>query len=137
MAEIIELIKAFLAHTISADDFAMQYLNWWNQVRIEQDKAINDAGLHDAFINLGNQFDSNLINLKTYKIRWRQLVDKVGPCTVKIGSPEDEFISTLMVTADAYEGNPEIRGDNYLNEEQFRQEVIEKFTKFCEDYSGC
>jgi hypothetical protein len=137
MAEIIALIKAFLAHTISADDFAMWYLKWWNEIREEQDKAVNEAGLRDSFISLGNQFDSKSINLKTYETRWQHLVDKVGPCTVKIGSPEDEFISTLMVTVDAYEGDPEIRGDDYLNEEQFRQEVIEKFTKFCEDYSGC
>ena len=71
------LLKAYLDNTITTDDFANQFIEFWNEIRIEQNKAIDESGIREELDKLWKQYKDGDLDEVTYGIKWTETLTTV------------------------------------------------------------
>ncbi len=72
------LLKAYLDNTITTDDFADQFIEFWNEIRIEQNKAIDASGIREELDKLWKQYKDGDLDEVTYGMKWTETLTKVN-----------------------------------------------------------
>jgi len=71
------LLKAYLDNSLNTDDFAEQFIDYWNQIRIEQNKAIDESGIRTELDSLWQQYKAGDLDEVTYGMQWTEALSKL------------------------------------------------------------
>lgn len=85
------LVHAYIENSLSTDDYAEQFINFWNEVRIEQNKAIDEANIRQDLDNLWQQYRSGELDEVTYGMQWTEVLNQL----TSIEIPPQSIIYTM------------------------------------------
>ena len=71
------LLKAYLNNSLNTDDFADQFIDYWNQIRVEQNKAIDESGIRKELDDLWQQYKAGELDEVTYGMQWTEALSKL------------------------------------------------------------
>lgn len=71
------LLSAFQGKSISIKEFSEQFIDYWNDVRVEQNKAIDAAGIRDELDDLWSKYKAGEMNEVTYGMQWTELLARL------------------------------------------------------------
>ena len=71
------MLNAYLTNSLTTDDFADQFIEHWNGIRIEQNQAIEEFGVRDTLDELWQQYRSGEIDEITYGMQWTDTLSKL------------------------------------------------------------
>lgn len=64
------MLSAYLQHSLIMDDFADQFIDAWNDIRLEQNKAIESSGIRSTLDNLWAQYKAGELDEVDYGMQW-------------------------------------------------------------------
>lgn len=71
------LLKAYLDKSLSTDEFADQFIDFWNEIRIAQNKAIETSGVRAELDDLWKQYKAGEMDEITYGMKWTETLTKI------------------------------------------------------------
>lgn len=86
------LLSAFEGKSLPVEKFSEQFIDYWNDVRAEQNKAINSAGIRGELDDLWSKYKSGGMNEVTYGMQWTELLARL-PEDIRI--PPHSILYTL------------------------------------------
>lgn len=64
------MLNAYLENTLTTDDFADQFIDIWNDIRLEQNKAIEKSGIRETLDELWEQYKTGDLDEVAYGMQW-------------------------------------------------------------------
>ena len=77
METLISLLQAYLDKTFDLDTFAKQFIEYWNDIRIEQNKAIHEQGIRPQLDVLWKQYQDDILDEHRYAEQWHLIIAQV------------------------------------------------------------
>lgn len=77
------MLSAHLDNSLDAEAFSNQFIDYWNVIRAEQNKAIDEAGIRDTLNNLWKQYKAGDMDEVAYGMEWTTTLTKLPP-TIRI-----------------------------------------------------
>jgi hypothetical protein len=71
------MLNAYLQNTLTTDDFARQFIDLWNDIRVEQNKAIESSGFRSTLDDLWTQYKAGDLDEVTYGMKWTETLSKL------------------------------------------------------------
>lgn len=71
------MLNAYLTNSLTTDDFADHFIEYWNGIRIEQNQAIEEFGVRETLDELWQQYRSGEIDEITYGMQWTGALSKL------------------------------------------------------------
>ena len=120
------LLKAYLDQSLSLDEFSKQFIEYWNEIRVEQNKAINDSGIRETLDSLWKKYKSGMMDEVDYGMQWTEILTtlpedvRILPQSI-VFSLGNELYSQLIMHQE---------GDDHLDAEDIpTEESIEEHTR--------
>ena len=70
-----DMLSAYLQNSLTTDDFADQFIEVWNEIRLEQNKAIETAGIRSTLDDLWAQYKAGDLDEITYGMQWTETLN--------------------------------------------------------------
>lgn len=71
------LLQAHINKTLDLETFAGQFIDYWNDIRVEQNKAIHEQGIRPQLDILWKQYQDDVIDEASYAEQWHLIVEQV------------------------------------------------------------
>jgi hypothetical protein len=71
------MLNAYLGNSLTTDEFADQFIEHWNDIRVEQNKAIDDSGMREKLDVLWKQYKAGDMDEVAYGMRWTDTLSKL------------------------------------------------------------
>lgn|GEM_PF-1759932 len=71
------MLSAYLQNSLTTDDFAEQFIEAWNDIRLEQNKAIESAGIRSTLDDLWTQYKAGDLDEITYGMKWTETLSQL------------------------------------------------------------
>lgn len=77
------MLHAYLDQSLDAEQFSTQFIEYWNEIRVEQNKAIDEAGIRDKLNDLWKKYKAGEMDEITYGMEWTTILTHL-PSTVRV-----------------------------------------------------
>lgn len=71
------MLQAYLANSMSTEEFTEQFISFWNEIRVEQNKAIESSGIRSELDALWSDYKAGNLDEVTYGMRWTEALNKL------------------------------------------------------------
>ena len=71
------MLNAYLENSLTIDEFADHFIEYWNDIRVEQNKAIDEFGLRGTLDALWRQYKAGDIDEVSYGMQWTDTLSKL------------------------------------------------------------
>ncbi len=130
MTEFSALLKDFISHTISDDDFVNNFLAFRRRV---QDESWLPPDIRENLVKLNKSVILKQITLGEFKQEYLDIVKyELNEFLVKPFSTEGKIIDELFYKVDAFCGDAELFEEGDIGEDELRQAAKEAFVKLSE-----
>jgi hypothetical protein len=125
MDEFVKLMRLFIDHKISVDEFVDKYMALWKELRDLQNSAIEEQGLKEELIKVNSSISDPGMTSKEYREKRENIVSQVKDLPFPIGSKQDQIISRGFSDCYSYVPEDDLREDYELDEKQL-YELVKK-----------
>lgn len=95
MQSLKSLLNNFLENTISFEAFTQQYLDFWQEVREEQQATIDEQGYRPILNDLWQQYRSGAIDEVDYGMQWTEVMQKISNVRIPLHSIVNSICTDL------------------------------------------
>ena len=119
------LLNAFLEGSLTIEEFSNQFIQFWNEIRIDQNKAIEQSGKRDTLDELWTQYRSGNLDGVTYGMKWTETLSdlqglQIAPTSI-VNTIGDEVYHLVMLQKEAQQFETEKAPPVETIREQVRQ----------------
>lgn len=69
------MLSAYIQQSLTSDDFAEQFIEYWNDIRLEQNRAIDSAGIRSTLDTLWSQYKTGDLDEISYGMQWTETLN--------------------------------------------------------------
>jgi len=115
------LLSAYLHQSLTTDDFADQFIEQWNDIRLEQNKAIDSAGIRSTLDNLWSEYKAGDLDEVTYGMKWTEALNtlenvRILPQSIVFTLGNDIYSQLILLKESEHLEAQEIPTDEALRE---------------------
>lgn len=77
------MLNAYLDNSLDAEEFSKQFIDYWNDIRAEQNRAIDEAGIRNTLNDLWKQYKASEMDEIAYGMEWTTTLSKL-PSGIRI-----------------------------------------------------
>jgi len=71
------LLQAYLDNSLTTDQFGDQFIDYWNEIRVEQNKAIDQSGIRGDLDTLWQKYKAGDMDEVTYGMQWTETLSQL------------------------------------------------------------
>ncbi len=115
------MLSAYLQQSLTTDDFAEQYIEYWNDIRLEQHKAIDTAGIRSALDNLWSQYKAGDLDEVSYGMQWTETLNtlenvRIPPQSILFAMGNEIYSLLILLKESEHLETQEIPSEAILRE---------------------